>query len=198
VKTRNQCEEPSLGAVPVADDLLVDAAKAGSTKAFDVLVGRYRARVFNLAYRLTRDVDDANDVAQDVFLRAYARLGEFESRRSLAGWILLTARNAAIDSIRRQRRSVALVAKMQWLLHDFVDPEDLVVKNEEAALVRTAIASLPERYRVAIELYYLRDMSYTDIASALDMPIGTIKTFLFRAKTRLSANLSDAKPVTRA
>jgi len=87
---------------------------------------------------------------------------------------------------------------MQWLLHDFVDPEDLVVKNEEAALVRTAIASLPERYRVVIELYYLRDMSYTDIASALDMPIGTIKTFLFRAKTRLSANLSDAKPVTRA
>jgi len=178
----------------IADHLLVDAAQAGATEAFDKLVVRYHAQVVRVAYRVTRDEHEAHDIAQDAFLRAYRGLGEFDSGRPFATWILLIARNAAIDSLRRQRRSTAFVSEKTWPRNDFVNPEDLALKNEEATLVRTAIASLPERYRLAVELYYLRDMCYTDIATALDVPISTVKTFLFRAKSRLRTNVSEADP----
>jgi RNA polymerase sigma-70 factor (ECF subfamily) len=184
--------------VPTADNLLVDAAQAGSTEAFDELVDRYRAPVVRLAYRLTHDADEANDIAQDAFFRAYRRLGEFESGRPFARWIFVIARNAALDSLRRRKRSAAFVSETQVPLDDVVSPEDLVLQNDEATRVHAALASLPPRYRDALELYYLRDMRYRDIAVALDVPIGTVKTFISRAKRRLRTDLAEATPVTLA
>jgi RNA polymerase sigma-70 factor (ECF subfamily) len=181
-----------------ADTELVGAAQAGSQDAFGQLVDRYRAPVVRLAYRLTHDADEANDIAQDAFFRAYKRLGEFEPGRPFARWIFVIARNAALDSLRRRRRSAAFVAETPQQLDDVVSPEDLVLQNDEASRVHAALASLPPRYRDALELYYLRDMRYRDIALALDVPIGTVKTFISRAKRRLKTDLAETPTVPLA
>jgi RNA polymerase sigma-70 factor (ECF subfamily) len=177
--------------VATADNELVGAAQAGSQDAFGELVDRYRAPVVRLAYRLTHDADEANDIAQDAFLRAYRRLGEFEPGRPFARWIFVIARNAALDSLRRRRRSAAFARETPESFDDVVSPEDLVLQNDEASRVHAALASLPPRYRDALELYYLRDMRYRDIAVALDVPIGTVKTFISRAKRRLKTDLTE-------
>ncbi len=85
---------------------------------------------------------------------------------------------------------------MQWAVCDCVNPEDLVVQDEEAAIVHSAIASLPQRYRAVIELYYFCDLRYTEIAIQLDVPLGTVKTFLSRAKSRLRTDVSETNPRT--
>jgi RNA polymerase sigma-70 factor (ECF subfamily) len=187
-----------LATAPEADTILVAAAQAGSQDAFGALVDRYRSPVVRLAYRLTHDADEANDIAQDAFLRAYKRINEFESGRPFSRWIFVIARNAALDSLRRRKRSATLVAETPPELDDVVSPEDLVLQNDEASRVHAALASLPPRYRDALELYYLRDMRYRDIAVALDVPIGTVKTFISRAKRRLRDDLIEAAPIAVA
>jgi RNA polymerase sigma-70 factor (ECF subfamily) len=179
-------EEP----LPRAKDAaLVDAARAGSSDAFGVLVDRYRAPVVRLAYRLTRDPDEAKDIAQDAFLRAFRRLDDFRPGRPFAGWLFVIARNASLDALRRRRRAAA-VAPPEALLE--LGPEELALQEEEARRVRAALDALPEHYRMVLELYYVSGLRYREIAEALHIPIGTVKTYISRAKRRLRVELDGA------
>jgi RNA polymerase sigma-70 factor (ECF subfamily) len=170
--------------LPGTDYALVDAARAGSNAAFDELVGRYREPVVRLAYRLTHDADEANDIAQDAFLRAYRRLGDFEAERPFARWLFVIARNASLDALRRRKRAAALVSEESAESH-VSDPEETVLRADEAERVRAALRSLPPRYRDALELYYLHGLRYREVADALEVPLGTVKTLISRAKRRL-------------
>jgi RNA polymerase sigma-70 factor (ECF subfamily) len=174
----------------VADGTLVDLARAGSDDAFGVLVGRYRAPVVRLAYRLTRDADEAHDIAQDSFMRAYRRIRDFQPDRPFARWLFVIARNASLDAIRRRRRAAALVTVTDGPLED-IGPEDAALRNDEAARVHSALEALPANYRDVLELYYLRGFRYREIALALDIPIGTVKTYISRAKRKLRDELGD-------
>ena len=169
------------------DSVLVDAARAGSAEAFSELVDRYRAPIVRLAYRLTRDPDEAKDIAQDAFLRAYRRIGEFRPDRPFARWLFVIARNASLDAIRRRRRLVLL---------DFGDappaelgPEELALRSDQATRVHAALEALPQKYRSVLQLYYVSELRYREIALELDIPIGTVKTYISRAKRRLRDNL---------
>ena len=170
------------------DSALVDAARAGSSDAFAILVDRYRAPIVRLAYRLTHDADEAKDIAQDSFLRAYNRLGEFHPDRPFARWLFVIARNASLDSIRRRRRATAYAA-----IEEFgpmaPGPEELALRNDEASRVHTALEALPEKYRDVLDLYYVRGLLYREIALELEIPIGTVKTYISRAKRRLRSEL---------
>ena len=179
-----------------ADGALVDAARAGSSAAFDELVGRYREPVVRLAYRLTHDADEANDIAQDAFLRAYRRLGDFEAERPFARWLFVIARNASLDALRRRKRAAAFVPE-QSAESQVADPEETVLRADEAERVRAALRTLPPRYRDAIELYYLHGLRYREVADALDVPLGTVKTLISRAKRRLRDEFA-ARPMARA
>jgi RNA polymerase sigma-70 factor (ECF subfamily) len=171
----------------IADAALVEAARAGSTDAFGLLVDRYRAPVVRLAYRLTRDRDDANDVAQDAFLRAFRRIGEFRPDRPFAHWLFVIARNASFDALRRRRRSSALAGgDGPW---SSLGPEELALRNDEAQRVHAALDVLPERYREVLELYYISELRYREIAEQLEIPLGTVKTYMSRAKRRLREKL---------
>ena len=173
------------------DSALVDAACAGSTEAFAVLVNRYRAPVVGLAYRLTRDADEAKDIAQNVFLRAYHRLGDVHSGRTFAGRLFIIARNASIDAIRRRRRAAAIPPVDERAPVDF-DPEDIAVRNDDASRVHAALDLLPSKYRDVLHLYYQRGLLYREIAVNLGIPVGTVKTYISRAKRRLRDELSHA------
>ena len=171
----------------IADAALVEAARAGSADAFGLLVDRYRAPVVRLAYRLTRDRDDANDVAQDAFLRAFRRIDEFRPERPFAHWLFVIARNASFDALRRRRRSNALAGDDgSW---SSLGPEELALRNDQAQRVHAALEVLPERYRAVLELYYISDLRYREIAEQLEIPLGTVKTYMSRGKRCLREKL---------
>jgi RNA polymerase sigma-70 factor (ECF subfamily) len=161
---------------------LVVAARAGSADAFGELVDRYRAPVVRLAYSLTHDVDEAKDVAQDAFLRAFRRIESFRPDRPFSRWLFVIARNASFDAMRRRRRSAALVAEESEAV---TSPEEWALRNEEAERVREALDALPEHYRKVLDLYYVSGLRYREIAVALGIPLGTVKTYIARAKRRL-------------
>jgi len=169
------------------DDALVTLARAGSSEAFDELVGRYQAPVTRLAYRLTRDPDEAKDVAQDAFLRAYRRLGSFHPDRPFSRWLFVIARNASLDAIRRRRRAAALPPGEELPVE--LGPEDYALRNDEAERVHSALEELPAHYRSVLEMYYVSGLRYREIADALGIPLGTVKTYLSRAKRRLREGL---------
>jgi len=179
------------------DSALVDAARAGSELAFETLVGRYRAPVLRLAYRLTHDADEANDIAQDAFLRAYRRLNEFHPDRPFGRWLFVIARNASLDAIRRRRRAARLVVANENAGLE-PGPEEVALRNEEALRVHVALDALPAKYRDVLELYYLSGLRYREIALALDIPLGTVKTFISRAKRRLRVELESPLAVAVA
>jgi len=166
---------------------LVDAARNGSADAFGELVDRYRAPVVRLAYSLTHDPDEAKDIAQDAFLRAFRRLESFRPDRPFSRWLFVIARNASLDAIRRRRRSAVLPRSDEATLEP--GPEDWAMRNDEAERVRTALGALPAHYRTVLELYYTSGLRYREIAEALGIPIGTVKTYIARAKRRLRDEL---------
>ncbi len=171
------------------DSALVAAARGGSSEAFAVLVDRYRAPIVRLAYRLTRDADEAKDIAQDAFLRAYNRLGDFHPDRPFARWLFVIARNASLDAIRRRRRAATFAATDEAAPVD-LGPEELALRNDEASRVHAALGTLPAKYRDVLDLYYLRGLRYREIAVELEIPIGTVKTYISRAKRRLREELA--------
>ncbi len=179
-------DRPDAG--PAADRILVDAARAGSHIAFETLVDRYRAPVVRLAYRLTHDADEAKDIAQDSFLRAYRRLGDFHPDRPFARWLFVIARNASLDAIRRRRRAATLVTNEGNVVLE-PGPEEIALRNDEALRVHAALEALPPNYRDVLELYYLTGLRYREIAVELEIPIGTVKTYISRAKRRLREEL---------
>ena len=146
-----------------------------------------------LAYRLTRDADEAKDIAQDAFLRAFRRLDDFRPERPFARWLFVIARNASLDTIRRRRRAVALAAESDDRVFE-LGPEDVALRNDEAARIHVALEALPAKYRNVLELYYLSGLRYREIALALEIPIGTVKTYISRAKARLRIEL-DVPPL---
>ena len=162
---------------------LVVAARGGSNDAFGELVDRYREPVVRLAYRLTHDPDEAKDIAQDAFLRAYRRIESFRPDRPFSRWLFVIARNASLDALRRRRRVAGPVAVSES--EGVAGPEELLLRNEDALRLRGALADLPDNYRRSLELYYFAGLRYREIADDLGIPIGTVKTYIARAKRRL-------------
>jgi RNA polymerase sigma-70 factor (ECF subfamily) len=171
------------------DAALVDAARDGSDEAFAELVDRYRAPVVRFAYRLTHDADEAKDIAQDAFLRAYRGLPAFRRGRPFARWLFVIARNVSLDSIRRRKRASSVDAGRSE--DTSPSPEEFALRNDEAVRVREAVALLQPRYRAALEMYYVRGMRYREIALELGIPLGTVKTYISRAKRKLREELED-------
>lgn len=171
------------------DAKLVNLAVAGSAAAFEALVVRYRAQVVHAAYRVSHDEDEANDVAQDAFLRAYRSLSSFRADRPFSGWLFKIARNASLDALRRKRRAenIAPLVSMEGVPQP--GTEEIVLRQDDAARVRAALAGLPHRHRAVLELYYVKGLRYREIAETLEMPLGTVKTYISRAKHRLRDTL---------
>jgi RNA polymerase sigma-70 factor (ECF subfamily) len=170
----------------VADADLVASTLAGSSDAFDTLVSRHRAGIFYLAFQYLRNHEEANDLVQVVFLRAYQHLPSLRPDRPFARWIVTIARNAALDALRRRRRAETLEPLQPTSLPG---PEDAVVQLDEAYRVRAAVDALPERFRAAIVLHYFIGLKYRETADELGVSLGTIKTFISRGKRRMYETL---------
>lgn len=154
-------------------------------EAFELLAPRYRDRVFRLTFSMLRNRAQAEDVAQEVFLRVWRALPGFAGHSQLSTWIYAIAKNASLSELRKRRLHVSLDQdddERHPQLAALAAPEE-----DDSATVSVAqvLDQLPERYRQAVVLFYMEDKSYEQTAASLGLPLGTVKALLHRARKRL-------------
>ncbi len=168
-------------------------ALGGDSGAFATLVERYDRAVYHLAYRTLHDVEEARDATQEAFFKAYRSLRTFKPGAKFSTWIFAIAYHACCDRLNRRKRY------SNDELPDRADPgpgpESQAIALDQARRLRAAIEQLPEKYRTVITLYHLQGKQYEEIATVLGLPMGTVKTHLFRAKEHLRTLLT-AQEVT--
>jgi len=175
--------EPPVAAPVLEDQALISAALAGHGEAFGELVTRYERAVYNLALRTLHDRTEAEDATQEAFFKAYRALASFRPGAKFSTWIFTICYRGCCDRLGKRKRFA------NDELPDRADPgagpEALAEQADEAGRLRAAVDSLPEKYRAVITLYHLQGLQYEEIASVLNLPLGTVKTHLFRAKEQL-------------
>ncbi|MGC3998301.1 MAG: sigma-70 family RNA polymerase sigma factor [Anaeromyxobacter sp.] len=177
------------------------AAARGDKQAFSRLVDLHKRSVFGLCFRLLRDQEEARDAAQEAFVRAYAAVGTFDPAQPFAPWVLRIARNHCLDVIRRrmpEAQQVALDAEPEEgaAPRELADPDaprgdELLERRQVAGALEQAVAALPPNYREVVHLFHVEQLSYKEIAATLDVPIGTVMTWLHRARAKLRDALSQ-------
>jgi RNA polymerase sigma-70 factor (ECF subfamily) len=173
-----------------AERELIRLAQRGDTEAFGRLVTRHQQTVFNIAYRLTGNRQEAEDVAQEAFIRAYRALDRFDPQRPFAPWLYRIATNTALNWLKRRRPEVALDGEM-LLADTSPGPEAQAIAADTSAQLRAAIAALPPNHRAVIELRHFQGLSYREMSEALGVPLSDVKSWLFRARRRLRRMLAN-------
>jgi RNA polymerase sigma-70 factor (ECF subfamily) len=177
------------------DATLVRKCLAGKTRAFGHLYERYRPMVYELAYRMTRNREEAEDVLQDTFVRAMRALATYDTRYKFSTWILTIANRLCVDRWRASRRTQLSLdedyAKGGFQLpHPGDGPDEDTFRREVAVLVEEGLRRVPEDYRLMLILRHRLELSYEEIAAVTGMPLGTVKTRIHRARERLARALS--------
>ncbi|MEJ2577051.1 MAG: RNA polymerase sigma factor RpoE [Gammaproteobacteria bacterium] len=180
------------------DQKLVERVQRGEKQAFDVLVLKYQQKVANLISRYVRDSGEVLDVTQEAFIKAYRALPNFRGDSAFYTWLYRIAINTAKNYLAAQGRrppsddieaesAEQLDAGVR--LKEFGTPESLLLRDEIAHTIRAAIDELPDDLRTAITLRELEGLSYDEIAKAMDCPIGTVRSRIFRAREAIDAKL---------
>jgi RNA polymerase sigma factor (sigma-70 family) len=178
----------------VDDGTLVRRALTGDQQAFTQLVERYKDPVYNLAYRMLGNQTEAEDVAQETFVKAYTQLGTYKDTHKFSTWLLSIASHLAIDLLRR-RRFVAMPLEdtpvVEWVPDAGAGPEEAALIEEQHDEMQHLLRQLPEKYRSVVVLRYYQDMSYEEIAAALHLTPALVKARLHRARELLARALKE-------
>lgn len=181
------------------DQLLVQRVQQGDRRAFDVLVLRYQQRIVQLAMRYVNDPMEAEDVAQEAFVKAYRALPRFRGDSAFYTWLYrITINTAKNRLLALKRRPVDYSLDLQdpdnyevhARLRDEASPEDMAMQEELRQVVQDTIASLSEELRTAILLREFDGLSYEEIATAMDCPIGTVRSRIYRARETIESSIA--------
>jgi RNA polymerase sigma-70 factor (ECF subfamily) len=184
------------------DQLLVERAQRGDRHAFDLLVLKYQQKIVSLVMRYVRDPTEALDVSQEAFVKAYRALPGFRGESAFYTWLYRIAINTAKNYlVTLQRKPVDYTldghdpehAERSGYLRDDETPEGLAMQEQLRDAVEHAIAALPEELRTAIMLREIEGLSYEDIATAMDCPVGTVRSRIFRARDAIDVAI---RPLT--
>ena len=180
---------------------LVRRVQRGDKGAFDALVLKYQHKVVKLVTRYVRSLAEAEDVAQEAFIKAYRALPQFRGDSAFYTWLYRIAINTAKNAVASRERSPVVydldqgdraeIYELQGRMKDGATPEALVMTEEIRATVNAAIEALPEDLRTAIVLRELEGLSYEEIAAAMDCPVGTVRSRIFRAREAIDTRLQD-------
>ena len=186
----------------LSDAELAVAALKGSGDACTALVRRFERPVFNLVGRLVQDPALAEDLTQDAFLKMFRGLGQYDASLRFSSWLFRIAHNTAIDHLRQRRLLIATphvdedgetidpLASLPDLRGD--SPEQAATRRQLAAALDRAVDTLRPEYRAVVVLRHHEDLDYEEIAEVMDLPLGTVKTYLHRARKELAAHLREA------
>jgi RNA polymerase sigma-70 factor (ECF subfamily) len=181
------------------DEELVLRVQQGDKSAYDLLVIKYQHRIIQLVNRYIKDPSDAQDVAQEAFIKAYRALGNFRGESAFYTWLyriaINTAKNYLMSRSRRNADAQVDILDAEQIekapqLQGMETPERQLLNEEIVETIKTAIAKLPEEMRVAIMLREFEGMSYEEIAEAMDCPVGTVRSRIFRAREAIDSKLT--------
>ena len=183
----------AFAASPARSDLsLVRCAQSGDGQAFDRLVLKYRPRIVELALRYTRNPADAEDATQETFMKAYRALRHFRCDSAFYTWLYRIASNCARNILKARRRDLLTnaidfsdyhnAARHPSRLRELATPEELALTADIRGMVNSALGGLSEEHRIAITLREIDGLSYQQIASAMSIPVGTVRSRVFRAR----------------
>jgi len=179
------------------EKIWVQQARGGDVAAFSSLVEAYQKPVYNLAYRLLGNSVEAEDAAQEAFIRAYTRLETYDPSRKFSSWILSIASHYCIDMLRRRRGNVMSVDELPPMVDlsmpKAMQPEQVVIQGQVADEVQQLLDTLAPSYRTPVILRYWYDMSYKEIAETMSVTESTIKTRLHRARAKLAQSAQQAR-----
>ncbi len=175
------------------DLLLVDDAKKGNEKAFASLMNRYRDSIYYMLLKMVNNPSDAEDLTIEAFGKAFRNIETYEPRFAFSTWLFMIATNNCIDFIRKKHSSPIPLDQVQVgmdsitinIQSDLPDPEEALINDQKIATLRKIVNQLKSPYREIIELRYYKEYSYEEISNELNIPIGTVKAQLYRAKTLL-------------
>lgn len=195
---------PALDYARLDDRELATLAARGREAAFRELLKRYERPVFTLIYRMVRDRTLAEDLAQEAFIRAFNAIGSYNTTYKFSNWIFKIANNHTIDHLRKRKlETVSIHGSPHATTQEEIDqsrlvlssgdenPLELVVHKELGGQIEAAIGELREEYRTVILLRHVEGYAYEEIAEIMDLPLGTVKTYLHRARNELKNRLTD-------
>jgi RNA polymerase sigma factor (sigma-70 family) len=183
------------------DYSIVKHAIKGDQKAYAILMDRYRSSVYHTMMKMVNNRDDADDLTIEAFGKAFSKLSSYVPRYAFSTWLFRIAINNAIDYIRRKRLNTYSIddsvdgegsSDYSFCLRaSCLDPEEEIIRTQRIQLMRQLLSQLNSKYRLMIELRYFEELSYEEIAEELDIPLGTVKAQLFRAKEMLANMLEQ-------
>lgn len=174
---------------------LVQLAVGGDQRAYQELMERYRPAIFQAMLKMVNNREDANDLTQEAFGKAFHNLANYAPRYAFSTWLFKIAINNGIDHIRKKRLPLLSIDEpiepdsdydfSSNLRAGMLNPEETIIRKQRMTLIRQVIGRLSDRYRLMIELRYFEELTYEEIANELSIPLGTVKAQLFRAKEML-------------
>jgi len=195
-----QTDQSELSTHSAADIDLVRSAKRGEMAAFEELVRRHTQRVFSIACHITRSHEEAEDVSQETFLKAFLHLNAFEERAQFSTWLTRIAINAALAVARSSRVKTASAEEPEWEASSALDevsewranPEQLYSRSQLRQLLQQALETLPQAYSTVFLLRDIQGLSILETAAALQLSVSAVKTRLLRARLQLRGTLSKS------
>lgn len=185
----------------VDDDQLLDAALAGDSAAFGQLVRKYQDRLFNAIAHVAGSTEDARDAVQDALVQAFVKLETFQRTSAFYTWLFRIAYNTAVSHRRRRKPSLSVDeardARGEEPIDDGAPPDERLHKQEQATQVRMALANLSEEHRAILVLREVDGCCYETISQMLDLPLGTVRSRLFRARMQMREQLTDVLQTER-
>ncbi len=175
------------------DDLaLIERVRQGEQEAYAGLVNKYKHRIYVFLFRMLGEAQDAQDLAQEVFIKAYFQLDTFTGSSQFFTWLYRIAYCRAIDELRR-RKPVKSVPIHDLEFADTLTPESICLAKERAASLREQVMALPESYRTVLLLRHTQELSYKEIGEVLDLPPDTVQVRLYRARKKLREVLAASE-----
>ncbi len=175
------------------DFLLVQLATRGDQKAYADLMGRYRDAIYYMLLKMVNNSSDAEDLTIEAFGKAFKNIQQYTPNYAFSTWLFKIATNNCIDFIRKKKATTISLDQNDHdedkaptdIMAPVLDPEETMIKGQKQKMMREIVSKLKPRYRKLIELRYFKEFSYEEIADELELPIGTVKAQLFRARELL-------------
>lgn len=175
------------------DAELVSRCINGDSSAFEEIVTKYKKLVYSVVYKMIPDKEEVNDVSQEVFIRLYKSIDKYNPEYKMSTWIVKITTNLCLDTLRKKKQDTLTLDDAIGVRSGADTPEEVLIKNQRALLIKNAVDELPDKYKILITLFHNNGMSYEEMTKVLNEPMSIIKNRLYRARLMLKQKLDGAR-----